>query len=245
MKHLEGNQIDATIGGIGYPFHHRDYSTDSMTDWPPDGYSEPEPWEKDVHGISIIGIVLGVGFAYIVRFELIEFFHIMRVSIRGFIGTLGIPRTSPIYVPLFLFTAAVLLYGTFIVFRDVVAPIHEWIHYTIGEFFELNPDRATEEVLYTATPGVICVTTNIPVWQSALVLVGPFVVIGIVSALVVFLLDGAIAGLAAVILVLNSTSSNADIHSILRFTLLPVGTRFANFEEGENQYRSEYAVPAE
>lgn len=216
-----------------------------MTDWPPDGYSDPEPWQKDVYGISIIGIVLGVGFAYVVRFELIEFFHIMRVSIRGFIGTLGISRNSPIYFPLFVFTAAILLYGAFIVFRDVVTPIHEWIHYTIGEFFELNPEHTTEEVLYTATPGVICVTTNIPVWQSALVLVGPFIVIGSVSALIVFLLEGAIAGLAAVILVLNSVRSNVDIHSILRFTLLPPGTRFANFKEGENQYRTEYAVPAE
>lgn len=216
-----------------------------MTDWPPDGYSDPEPWEADVYGTSIIGIVLAVGFGYIVRFELIEFFYIMRASIRGFIGTLGIPRNSPVYFPLFVLTAGVLLYGVFLVFRDVVTPLRNWIHCSIGELFELNPERATEDELYTAHPGVICVTTNIQVWQRALVLVGPFILIGSVSALVVFLLDGAIAGLAAVILVFNSTSSNADIHSLLRFTLLPPGTRFANFEEGEHQYRSEYAVPAE
>lgn len=169
----------------------------------------------------------------------------MRVSIRGFIGTLGIPGNSPIYVPLFVLTAGGLVYGVYLVFRDVIAPVHEWIHYAIGEYFALNPEHATEEVLYATNPGVICVTTNIPIWQSALVLVGPFIVIGSASALLVILLDRAIGGLAACILVFNSMSSSADVHTLLRFTLLPQGTRFANFKEGENEYRSEYAIPAE
>lgn len=35
-----------------------------MTDWPPEGYSDPRQWEKDPRGIAIIGIILGVVFTY-------------------------------------------------------------------------------------------------------------------------------------------------------------------------------------
>lgn len=219
-----------------------------MTEWPPESHSNLKEWEEDELGLVIVGIILlivvGV-IVYFLRSEMIQFFRIMYGNIVGFIQTIGIPPESPIHFPLFVFTGCVLLYGLYIMFRDVIIPIHERIHYWIADFYGLNPEHTTKESLFMENPGVICVTTNIPVWQSTLVSAGPFVVIGIASALIILLIDGVIAGLAAFILVFNTGISHVDIHKIIRIALLPKGTRFANFKEGENEYRSEYAIPEE
>lgn len=214
-----------------------------MPDWPPDGYSEPIQWEKDERGAAIVGVVLAIAVGYLVRFAIIQFLYIMRANIVGFIETLGIPRDSSLYVPLLVFGGGVLLYGLYVAYRDVIVPIHEHIHYRIADFFELNPEHSTEKLLFMENPGVICVTTDIPVWQSTVVTISPFLVVGLTSALVVVLIDGVIAGLAAFILVFNTLSSDGDIYTILRFSTLPNGTLFAHFKETENEYRSEYAIP--
>lgn len=215
-----------------------------MTDeWPPEGYADPKEWERDERVIGVIGVVIGVVFAYWMRTELLQLISIMRANIVGYLGSLGIESGSPSYTPLSVFASLFFASGLFIGFKRTVIPLHERIHYRIADFYELNPEYATEKLLLVENPGVVCVATNIPLWQSALVSLGPFVVIGSAAALVVFSTGGIIAGVAAFVLVMNSVSSHGDIYNVVRFAILPTGTLLANFEDGEKEYRAEYSVP--
>lgn len=212
-------------------------------EWPPEGYAEPRTWEKDERVIGIIGAIVGLVFAYLLRTELLQLFLIMRANIVAYLGSLGIERGSPAYLPYFVFAGAFFGSGLFIGFKRTIIPLHERIHYRIADFYELNPEYTTDTLLRVENPGVVCVTTNIPLWQSTVVSIAPFVVIGSASALVVFSTGGIIAGLGAFILVMNAVSSHGDIYSVVRFVMLPKGTLFANFKEGANEYEAEYSFP--
>lgn len=214
-------------------------------EWPPEGYADPKEWERDDRVIGVVGVVLGVMFAYWMRTELLQLGLLMRANIVGYLGSLGIERGTPSYAPLSVFAGLFFASGLFIGFKRTILPLHERIHYRIADFYELNPEHVAEKLLLVENPGVVCVATNIPLWQSALVSLGPFVVIGGAAALVVFATGGIIAGVGAFVLVMNAVSSHGDVYDVVRFAMLPTGTLLANVEDGENGYRAEYAVPEE
>lgn len=214
-----------------------------MTDWPPEGYGESQEWQKNERVIAIIAGVTGIAFFAVVHPWLRVFADLITGSTQLLTAMLGLSQSLIAW----LVTATILL-AVFIaimigLFLEVTTPIHERIHYEINRYYGLNPECTTQEVFFVESPGVVPVTTEITLRENTVSALGPFLVIGTVSGGLMLVTDGVVGAVFAFILLANSASSAGDLYNVWRFVWMPAGTLFANFREGDDEYRTEYAFP--
>jgi hypothetical protein len=206
-------------------------------DWPPKGYSEPQEYNKNERDIIGLGFVITGIFAVPVLLPIQEGVTAYWEMWNSLAGTLDLS-----YLATAIAGTATSLVGFIVLFRKVIIPIHEGIHYGVGLFLDLNPRFGYEEMLFHKNPSVVALSTGIPVWKNMTMLVAPFVTIGLLSWGTIQISGGLIAGVAATILWTNSAASAQDLYHYFRLMRMNPDTKFANFEEGD-EIRTEYAVP--
>ena len=206
-------------------------------DWPPSGHTEPQEYNRSERAVLVLGLLLTGLFG-------ISTFQSIAVGAEAYIGmwldfaaSMGISILSALVagVAIVVVGLAVLLYG-------IVTPIHELIHYGVAKQLNLNPDFGFDEMRHVKNPRVVALSTGIPVWKNMLMLIAPFVAIGFVAVSAMFAFDGLVAGIAGVVLWVNSASSSQDLYHYLRLLRMDPETKFANFER-DGEIRTEYVVP--
>jgi hypothetical protein len=145
-------------------------------------------------------------------------------------------------LPALVAGVAIVGIGFAILFYGIVTPIHEAIHYGVASYLNLKPDFGFDEMWRVKNPRVVALSTNIPVWNNMLMLIAPFVAIGLLSIGVLLVADGLVAGVAGVVLWVNSAASAQDLYHYLRLLRMDPKTKFANFER-DGEIKTEYVVP--
>lgn len=217
-----------------------------MTEWPPDGYSSPEEYRSSELGVAGVGVAIGASlFAYL-RTTLAQLADPLVAGLGQGLDQLGIDgwALALAWIGGGLMLTLLVLAGVGAFFRWVVVPVHERIHYEVNRLQGQNPEYIHTKFLFFENPSVI----NLSRWISAREYVpgalAPFVLIGLAALIAMQVTDGFLEALAAFVLVTNSAASGGDLYNATRVLLLPRGTLFANFKDGD-EYRTEYAVPEE
>lgn len=201
--------------------------------WPPNGYSEPREYDKsERHIIGLAFVIAGV-FAVPALLPINEgataYWELWRnLNLSHFTTTVA--------------GGVTFILGIFALLRKVMIPIHEGIHYGVALLLDLNPRFGYEEMLFHKNPSVVALSTDIPVWKNMTILVAPFATISLISLGVIQVSGGLVAGVAAIVLWVNSAASAQDLYHYFRLLRMNPDTRFANFEDGD-EIRTEYAVP--
>jgi hypothetical protein len=217
----------------------------SMTDeWPPDGFSDPHKWEISESAIIMIAAVVGGSLLFLIRDDFSGFADFTSVILFEVAEMLGFRNSPILLLSGGVFLVVVFLTLLLISFRMMVIPIHERIHYEIYDYFNLNPEYHYTELLFYKNPSVVPLSTCINLYQNTISALGPFVSIGTVSTVILYLSDGVVGSVFAFILVLNSASSAGDLYNVIRFAMMPKGTLFANFKDGD-EVHTEYVFPEE
>jgi hypothetical protein len=206
-------------------------------DWPPEGYSEPRVYHKNERYILALGVAIAGLFAVPALFPIQEGIDAYRATWSSFAHSLGIP-----YLTTGVVEAVSLILGMCAVFRVIIVPVHEAIHYSIGLLLDLNPKYGYEKTLFFKNPMVVALSTEISVWENMVMVIAPFVTIGLLSWGLVQVSGGLVAGVAAVILWMNSAASAQDLYHYIRLLRMNPDAKFANFKEGDT-IRTEYVVP--
>lgn len=209
----------------------------SMEHWPPRGHTEPKEYNRSERTILVLGLILA-GLFGVTIFQPIEVGAEAYISLWfDFAAGIELPilPTSVAGVAIVVVGLVVLLYG-------IVTPVHECIHYGVASYLNLNPDFGFDERGRMKNPRVVALSTGIPVWKNILMLITPFVAIGLFSAGVLLVADGLVAGVAGVVLWVNSVASAQDVYHCLRLLRMDPETKFANFEQN-GEIRTEYVVP--
>ncbi|WP_042662915.1 DUF3267 domain-containing protein [Haloferax sp. ATB1] len=206
-------------------------------DWPPEGYSEPREYDKNERHIIGIAFVIAGVFAVPALLPVHEGVTAYWVMWSDLAAVLNIS-----YLTTAVGGTVTSMVGIYVLFRKVMVPIHEGIHYGVGLLLELNPRFGYEEMMFHKNPNVVALSTNIPAWKNMAMLIAPFAIIGLLSWGLVQVSGGLVAGIAAIVLWINSAASAQDLYHYVRLLRMNPETKFANFEEG-NQIRTEYAVP--
>lgn len=214
-----------------------------IEDWPPEGYSHPTEYNRNKWIVLSIGLLVSLPLA-VSCLPLIKdgAFAIFRVW-RRFLVSIPALAERPIVFFILLFVVGVLIFLLWILsLSRLMVVVHERLHYEVGRQFDLNPEYRHDYFLWFENPGVIALSTGIPRNQNILMLVAPFIIIGLVSLLVMEVSSGIIAASAAFVLLINSAGSALDLYHVIRLLSMPQRTLFANFEEG-SEIRTEYAFP--
>lgn len=213
-----------------------------MADWPPEGYSDPQPIKDTQSTVLLIALAIGVPLVYVLRPYLRELANPLLAVMPILSKTLGFSDSSGIYLTAGFVLTVVLLTVLGLLFRWAIIPVHERIHYEMDRLMGLNPEYLYVDFLFLKNPGVLAVNTGTSRGQHIPSSLAPFVIIGIASLTGVLLLDGFAAGLAAFVLTVNSAASGKDVYNVIRMLMLPNDALYASFiEDGEP--RSEYAIP--
>lgn len=214
-----------------------------MAEWQPKGYDNPQEWEKSEPVVAVIAAVTFIVFFLLVKSQLVVFADVI-VAAATFIGAwLGVSQS---FLSMWAIIGGLLLVFIALIIgvsQEITTPIHEWIHHEINQHYELNPEYTTQKFLFMENPGVIPVTTRITLKENSVSALGPFVLIGVFAGGLMLVTDGVLAALLAFVLLVNSASSAGDLYNVWRYIRMPRGTLFANFEVGDGEYRTEYAVP--
>ncbi|WP_158294409.1 DUF3267 domain-containing protein [Halorubrum sp. SD690R] len=205
--------------------------------WPPTGHTEPEEYNRSDRAVLVLGLLLAGLFG-------ISTVQPISVGAEAYLGVwlnfaasigFSILPTLVAGVAIAVVGLAVLLYG-------IVTPIHELIHYEVAKYLNLNPDFGFDEMWPVKNPRVVALSTGIPVWKNMLMLIAPFVVIGLISIGAMFVFDGLLAGIAGVVLWVNSASSSQDLYHYIRLFRMDPEAKFANFER-DGEIKTEFVVP--
>lgn len=207
-------------------------------DWTPDGYMDPKEYDTNKKHVYIIAVLLvgffGIGVRHPFLIGLSNYYTILG----NFAESAGV--SDPVVVK--IGTSVTFIIGVLVLFFVLVTPLHEAIHYGVGRLFKLNPEFGYEEAVFFKNPRVVALSTDIPDWMNILMIITPFVVISVLSWGLIQISTGLLAGVAAVILWLNSVSSAQDLYHCSRIFQMEPGTKFANFETDGEVY-TEYAMP--
>lgn len=207
--------------------------------WPPKGYLQPMEYEVNKYHIYGLAVILSVIFGVATIIPILEGVDSYLNIWKSVTDTIGLAESSIIYAIGGVFVACISLY---LIWKLVLLPIHEGLHYFVGLSLGLNPDFGYEEGILIDNPRVVALTTGISVWENLAMIIAPFVVIGVLSLLILNIMSGIIAGLAAFILLANSAASCQDMYHYLRLIRMDPGTEFANFED-DGTILTEYAIP--
>lgn len=202
--------------------------------WPPDGYTKPKEYNRSERTVLILGLILSGLFG-------ISTIQPITVGAEAYV-TLWLNFATGIGLSIFPALVTGVAIGFLVLFYGIVTPIHESIHYGVASYLNLNPDFGFDEMWRVKNPRVVALSTNIPVWKNMLMLIAPFVSIGLLSAGILVVADGLIAGVAGVVLWVNSAASAQDLYHYLRLFRMDPKAKFANFER-DGEIRTEYVVP--
>lgn len=205
--------------------------------WPPAGHTEPQEYNRSERAVLVLGLLLTGLFG-------ISAFQPIAVGAEAYVGMwLAFAASMGVSIlPALVAGAAVVCVGLAFLFLVVVTPIHELIHYGVAKFLNLNPDFGFDEMWPIKNPRVVALSTGIPVWKNMLMLIAPFVTIGLLSTGVLLVTNGLVAGVAGVVLWVNSAASAQDLYHYLRLLRMDPKTKFANFER-DGEIKTEYVVP--
>ncbi|TKX53663.1 DUF3267 domain-containing protein [Halorubrum sp. SS7] len=205
--------------------------------WPPDGHTEPKEYNRSERAVFVLGVIL-TGLFGISTVQPIAVGADAYVSLwLDFAAEIGLS-----VLPALAAGVAIAGIGFTILFYGIVTPIHEAIHYVVASYLNLNPDFGFDEMWRVKNPRVVALSTNIPVWKNMLMLIAPFVAIGLLSIGALLVADGVVAGVAGVVLWVNSAASAQDLYHYLRLLRMDPKTKFANFER-DGEIKTEYVVP--
>jgi len=206
--------------------------------WPPEGHSEPEPYEVSNWW------VIGIGLALLV--PVYELAHpAIGVGTSNFTAwafDFGASIGMADYALAYVLVVFVSLIGWVLVAGAIIIAIHESVHYAINAILGLNPRFEWHSQLYLKNPSVVAYDDGIRRWENIASLLGPFVILTILCAAVMWATSGFLAATAAIMFSVNAVPSCSDIYNAGRIARMPRGTLFANFDEEEGLL-SEYATP--
>lgn len=205
--------------------------------WPPEGYSSGEVYEKNDRAVLIMGAIIAIVFGFSVLSPITIGIRLYDDMMAGFASQFGIGQSTVAILGMVF-----VMGGLCLLCWKVLIPIHEAIHYGVGLVLDMNPEFGYEEGWLLDNPSVVALTTGIPVWKNLAMIVAPFALIGISSWILVQVTGGLVAGIAAFVLLANSASSAQDLYHYVRLLRMNPNTKFANFKEGD-EIRTEYAVP--
>lgn len=205
--------------------------------WPPNDHTEPKEYNRSERAILVLGLILAGLFGLITVQPITGGAEAYTTLWLDFAAEIGVS-----VLPALTLSVAMIIVGFVILFYGIVTPIHELIHYGVASYLNLNPDFGFEEMWRVKNPRVVALATSIPVWKNMLMLIAPFVVIGLISAGILLVADGIVAGVAGIILWVNSAASAQDVYHYIRLLQMNPDTKFANFERDGN-IRTEYVVP--
>lgn len=209
------------------------------SNWPPSGYSEPKEYQRNEMHILLILVLITVGVFSVAGGKVREGASVFVDWWLNFLISTG-PMSSPVLSA--GLGVLVLVVTLLAIWKAVVVPIHEGIHYSLGLLLDMNPQFRYDDGFIGQNPAVVALSVNIPIWKNFVMLGGPFLFIGTISAGIALLTDGILAGVAAVIFMSNSGGSAQDIYHEVRLLRIDSEARFANFEK-DGEIRTEYAVP--
>lgn len=207
--------------------------------WPPRGSIDPKAYEKNESVILLMMAIATVLFGVLCEPLLTEGSESFVQAWLEVATTVGLTK-----YPLFFAMSAVgvAIIGVCLVWLKLIIPVHERIHYEVGEYYDLNPEYGYDESRFFSNPCVTAMSTGITIRENIVMLAAPFLLIGMSSVAVMFLSHGIVAGLAAFVFVSNSAGSAQDLYHVGRLLRMPAQTKFANFEEGD-EIRTEYVYP--
>lgn len=205
--------------------------------WPPDSHSDPKEYERSEWAIAGIGVIITVAFG-IGSFLQINQGASEFVSVWGeFSQWIGLGPVLSI-----LGAVSVVSISLAFVWLRIITPIHEYIHYRVGEHLGLDPEYGTDKALFMENPCVWAKKKGVTTRENILMLIAPFYVIGIPAFLVMYFSSGLVAGIAAFIFLSNSAGAAQDLYHTFRIMFMPEDALFANIEEGD-EMRTEYVLP--
>lgn len=213
-----------------------------MEDWPPAGFTEPKEMEDANRAIVLlIAVTSAAPLFYFLSPAILELGNPIREILQIILNQLNVTSTLAFYaVIILLFT----LYFLFLIFSiwHVLIPIHERIHFEMYRLQGLNPEYTHENFLMMRNPAVIANNTGLTRLQNILSAISPLIIIGSASVTGVFVFDGTLAGLAALVLIANTAASCSDIYKFVLMLRMPKGALFANHKNKDN-FTTEYATP--
>lgn len=217
-----------------------------MSEWPPSGYSTPKEWNTSERSVALITVLLGIPLLAGFRATLTQLADPLVAAIRDVISQLGLNGWFLIGAWLGggLILTVLLVGSLAVLFRWVIVPIHERIHYEADRLQSQNPRYITQELLFFENPAVINLSSGITPRKYIPTALAPLFIIGAAALLATYILNGFLEGVAAFVLVANSAASAGDLSNTIRVLLMPQGVQFANFEDGDG-YKTEYVVPNE
>ncbi|MDS0292627.1 DUF3267 domain-containing protein [Halogeometricum luteum] len=205
--------------------------------WPPNGHTEPKEYNRSERAVLVLGLILTGLFGF-TTFQPIAAGSEAYVNLWfDFAAGIGLS-----ILPALVAGVAIVFVGLAVLLYGIVTPVHEGIHYGVASYLNLNPDFGFDEMWRVKNPRVVALSTGIPVWKNMLMLITPFVAIGLVSAGVLLVANGLVAGVAGVVLWVNSAASAQDVYHYLRLLRMDPKAKFANFER-DGEIRTEYVVP--
>lgn len=207
--------------------------------WPPDGYGDPKEYDRNEYHVVAVGSLLAIVFVGLLT-------QPMASAAREWVAiSLSLFQDSATvlgYLPLILFAVIGATVPMIALWKVIIVPIHEGLHYLPGLMFDNNPDFGYADGLVGKNPRVVPLTTNITIRENLISITAPFAVIGVVTLSMMLVTSGLLRGIFAFALIANSVASAQDIYHVLRLSRMPAGTRFANFEESGG-ITTEYAEP--
>ena len=206
-------------------------------DWPPDGYSDPREYQKNER------YIFAIGFALIGAFGVAAWPPITNgVTVYTDIWTnvaINTGMSDSLLVP--IASVVTFITGMVFLFKILIVPFHEGVHYVVGLILDINPNFGYEKGTIFKNPRVVALSTGIPVWKNLFTVISPFVIIGSLSWVVVQLSGGLLAGVAAIVFWINSAASAQDLYHYFRLLRMNPKAKFANFKTDE-EIRTEYVI---
>lgn len=143
---------------------------------------------------------------------------------------------------LFLLMALLAVVCWILVSGTIIIILHEGVHYALGAVLDVNPRFEFHTQLFLPNPNVVAYHEGIGRGENIIMLSGPFAVLSLVCASVMWRASGFVAATAAIMFAINAVPSCGDLYHVGRIARMPRGTLFANFDE-ENGLRTEVVTP--
>ena len=205
--------------------------------WPPTGYTNPEPYTINDRLILVIALVLTLPTVTLIR-------PIISDGTSAFTEFGEV--TGLVELPL-LYLLAVLAMSLGWLFSSgvTIILIHEGVHYLAGVVCGQDPTFVWSEYLGLKNPGIVIYETGTTRAENMLMLAGPFIILTPLCAVVMWSTSGMLSATAATMLAINTVASCADLYNVGRLVMMPRGTLFANFDDGEGGLDTEFVTPSE
>lgn len=168
--------------------------------WPPEGFSQAREYKSSDGWMLAIGLVLILPVFEITRAK-VDIGAALFVEWSGQVGdTVGLSN----YPLLFLFAALFTVLCWILVSGAIIITLHEGVHYALGSILDVSPRFEFHTQLFLPNPSVVAYQAGISRSENIAMLSGPFVVLSLVCASVMWMTSGFVAATAAIMFAINA-----------------------------------------